>query len=333
MIRYAVSILVLLAAAPAWALEIKSQIIDLAAQAPAVATAGARIELTLEDSSLVRVTAGGAPFAATVTPPLPHPPLPADALPDTVVTPGARNIGLAWLTEPTRRYGHGVLGDAIEAGGVAAKLADGTMARLTLPSDSVFEDRVPRLADLDGDGTDEILVVRSFLAAGAALSVVAPRDGALKIVAQADPIGLPNRWLNPGGAADFDGDGRTEAAVVITPHIGGTLQLYEWRGDRLTEDLSEYGFSNHAMGARELGLSAITDLNGDGVADMVLPDAGRSHLVGLTFAGGKYAELFRRPLHGRLVSSIGAGDLDGDGRPEIAYVLSGGKLIVLSVKR
>jgi hypothetical protein len=33
--------------------------------------------------------------------------------------------------------------------------------KLTLPEDSAFEDRQPRLADLDGDGRDEIVLVRS----------------------------------------------------------------------------------------------------------------------------------------------------------------------------
>ncbi len=254
--------------------------------------------------------------------------LPPDALPDTQITIGTANIRKAWLVRPTKRYGHGVLGDAIEAGGIAAEWADGSTATLVLDDSSVFEDRVPRLVDMNRDGRDEVLVVRSYLNAGATLAVIEEYAGHLQIAAMAAPIGLPNRWLNPVGAADFDGDGRMEAAVVITPHIGGTLQLYEWRGDKLIEDHAKHGFSNHAMGSRELGLSAITDLNGDGIADIVVPDAGRSELIGLTFAGGSYRELFRRRLEGRLQTAIKAADLDADGRAEIIYGTSAGVAVL-----
>ncbi|MEK9725020.1 MAG: VCBS repeat-containing protein, partial [Rhodospirillaceae bacterium] len=181
---------------------------------------------------------------------------------------GRRNLRRARLIAPTDRYGHGVLGDAIEAGGVAAELAGGTTARLFLADDSVFEDLRPRLVDMDGDGRDQIVVVRSYLNAGAALAVIGERGGKLAVAAMAEPIGLQNRWLNPIGAADFDGDRRLEAAVVITPHIGGTLRLYEWRGTRLVPDGEAFGFSNHTIGSRELGQSAIADFNGDGVADI-----------------------------------------------------------------
>jgi len=258
--------------------------------------------------------------------------VPAGALPDTEIATGSGHIRKVWLTDPTDRYGHGVLGDAIEAGGIAAELTDGTIARLKLDTRSVFEDRVPRLIDMNGDGGDEILVVRSYLDAGAALSVIEERGGKLTIAAMARPIGIPNRWLNPVGAADFDGDGRMEAAVVITPHIGGTLQLYEWRGDKLIEDHAKHGFSNHAMGSRQLGLSAMADLNGDGVTDIVIPDAGRGELIGLTFAGGTYKEFFRRRLEGRLGSAIMATDLTGNGRAEIIY-RAGGDVIVLGITR
>ena len=85
-----------------------------------------------------------------------------DRLPDGLVARGTNRIRACWLTEPTDRYGHGVLGDAIEAGGLTMVLDDGRALSLTLPEDSVFEDRTCRLGDLDGDGRDEALVVRAL---------------------------------------------------------------------------------------------------------------------------------------------------------------------------
>lgn len=257
--------------------------------------------------------------AETLLSPRARPAPPVGALPDTEIAAGTRNIREAWLTEPTGRYGHAVLGDAIEAGGIAAKLDSGATATLRLDSGSVFEDRIPRLVDMDRDGRDEILVVRSFLDAGAALTLVTETAGKLTITAMAAPIGTAHRWLNPVGTGDFDGDGTVEAAVVITPHIGGTLQLYEWRGDKLVPDHAQHGFSNHSLGSRELGLATIADLNRDGVPDMIVPDASRSALVGLTFAGGTYRELFRRRLEGTLATAVLAVDLNADGRAEIVY--------------
>ena len=48
------------------------------------------------------------------------PPILADMLPDGIVTMGDRDIAAAWLTGPTHRYDHGVLGDAVEAFAEAA---------------------------------------------------------------------------------------------------------------------------------------------------------------------------------------------------------------------
>lgn len=216
---------------------------------------------------------------------------PSGLLPDGVVVKGGRNIAAAWLSGPTTRYRHGALGDAIEASGLAVELADGRRLTFELTDDAVFEDRYPRLADLDGDGADEILVVKSYLDRGAALAVLGVVGGRLAILAETPPIGLAHRWLNPIGAADFDGDGATEIALVRTPHIGGTLLLYRWQGGKLTEAYRREGFSNHALSTRELGLSAIVDADRDGIADLAIPGADRRSLRVVTFAGGTFREI------------------------------------------
>ena len=66
-------------------------------------------------------------------------------LSDGVIARGTGNIRAAWLTGPTRRYDHGVLGDDIEASGISVELATGEVLSLALELDAVFEDRVPRL--------------------------------------------------------------------------------------------------------------------------------------------------------------------------------------------
>lgn len=252
-----------------------------------------------------------------------------EKLPDTDVASGDKNIRKVWFTKPTRRYDHGVLGDAIEAASLKAELSDGKTVEFILPPTSVFEDRTPRLADINGDGRDEIIAVRSYLDSGAAVTLIGERSGQLEIIAEAPSIGLPHRWLNPVGAADFDGDGKIEIAVVITPHIGGTLQLYEWRGNRLVPEHNARSFSNHAMGSRELGMSALIDINNDGLMDIVLPDAARAALLAVSFANGAFSIISRTALNGRLTSGLIATDLDKDGTPEILYVINNTQLILL----
>lgn len=215
----------------------------------------------------------------------------ADQLPDSRAARGRNDIALAWLAAPTDRYAHGVLGDAIEAAALAVRLRDGRTLRYELGADSVFEDLEPRLADLDGDGRDEILVVRSRRDAGAALMALGVRGGELRALAETAPVGTPNRWLNPLGAADVDGDGRPEVLVVLTPHIGGTLVVYGYGANGFFERWRLAGFSNHAIGSRALGLHAFRDLDGDGVPELILPSADRRALRVLSFSGAQPREL------------------------------------------
>jgi len=229
---------------------------------------------------------------------------PADALPDASVATGKRNIIAAWLAAPTRRYAHGVLGDAIEAGMVVVEDAQGKRHRLTLPSNAVFEDRYARLADLDGDGRDEIIVVKSTLTKGAALAVLALAPHGLEIAAQTPPIGQAHRWLNPAGIADYDGDGHNEIALVVTPHIGGRLEFWEYRNRKLQRKARLYGFSNHVIGSRAQKMSASADFDGDGVTDLALPSQDRRALRIISLAGGAAMETAKIALPGRVVTEI-----------------------------
>jgi hypothetical protein len=234
------------------------------------------------------------PLAARATAPAVE--RPADAVPDTRAVRGRRDIALAWLADPTDRYQHGALGDRIEASTLRVRLRDGTELRFLLADDSVFEDLEPRLADLDGDGRDEVLVVRSSPQAGAALAVFGVRNGRLVKHAEAAPIGRGNRWLNPAGVADLDGDGVPEIAVVLTPHIGGTLIVYRYTGSALVERARMAGFSNHVLGTHELGMSAFLDANGDGHTDLILPSADRRTLRAIAFGASGLREIAAVPL-------------------------------------
>lgn len=237
---------------------------------------------------------------------LPHAEQRMDQIPHSRLTIGSNHIAQVWLGGPTRRYPHGVLGDDIEAAvlGIATDASD--VVELRLPDDAVFEDLVPRLVDADGDGKDEVMVVRSTLSGGATLSLYRLHAGLLSELASTPPIGRPGRWLNPVGAADLDGNGRVDLIYVETPHIGGKLRVWEIDGNQLQQKDARHGVSNHAIGSTALGLHALQDIDGDGLLDIVVPDQPRTSLIAFSLAGGRLREIARLSLPGAVATNIRA---------------------------
>lgn len=181
-------------------------------------------------------------------------PTPPGGLPDgTVAERDDGDIRQAWYAMPTRRYPHGVLGDEFEAGSLVARTADGQTYKADLPSNEVFEDLTPRLADLDGDGRTEIVTVVSDEKAGARLSIWGIVDDMLVERAAGEPIGRANRWLNPLPVRDD-----APVMAVITPHLGGPLLQWRFENEALSDPLRLGGetlFSNHTIGSRDLSLA------------------------------------------------------------------------------
>lgn len=219
---------------------------------------------------------------------------PDNGLPDgayAIHRPGAPDAVAAWYGSPTKRYRHAILGDAIEAGSLHVTVRNGGTYRLDLPDSQVFEDRTPRIVDLDRDGSFEVITIRSFQSAGGSIAIYGLRNGKLVELAATKPIGRANRWLNIAGIADYAGRGEPQIAYVETPHIGGTLYFVEWRGKRLVPIASKRGFSNHRIGAREQGLSGDIDYDGDGRADIAVPSNDRHTLRLVGFEGGDPEEM------------------------------------------
>jgi hypothetical protein len=244
---------------------------------------------------------------------------PADILPDGHVTRSEGRVAKAWLSGATGIYSHGILGDPTEASAINVVTANGKHFTHKIDQQSVFEDLRVRVIDLDGDRNDELVVIRSYLDEGSALSVFRLAQTAIELRAETPPIGLSYRWLNPAGAADFDGDGKVEIAYVETPHIGGTLRVYQLGADGLHQEYEAPGFSNHKMGSRQLDMSAVVDWNGDGVPDLALPNANRRRIHVVGFAGGKYRFLAKMERAAEIVTRILATDLDNNGTPELLY--------------
>lgn len=239
------------------------------------------------------------------------------ALTGLCVPAHAQEITAAVLEGPTDRYRHGVFGEKVERETLTVTVAGGAAPlSVTLPPDLVFEDRLARIADANSDGVrDEIVVVEADLKLGGALAVWGVRDGTLKRLTRTDFIGIRNRWMNPGEIADLDGDGRNEITHVRTPHIGGTVEIWEMRGSdaagwKLVREGRLDGFSSHAYQTLEQDLTEAFDWDGDGILDLLVPDISRRTVVVLSFAGGTLREVGRVDLPGRITGALRA-EADG----------------------
>ena len=229
-------------------------------------------------------------------------PLLEDQIPQSRVAQGEGTVAKAYLSSPTRRYDHGVLGDEIEAASLTLVLKDGTKRSYHLPESRVFEDLEPRLVDLDGDGDDEIVVVETDSKLGGSLAVYGLREGKMEKVASTPFIGRAYRWLNPVGAGDFNGDSVMDLALVSTPHIGGVLKLYSWSPPKLTSYAQKRGVSTHSIGSTELGMGRI--VKGKSKDLILAPSQRHDELLLLEWIDGKIAEKARVSLHSGIVSDL-----------------------------
>lgn len=214
----------------------------------------------------------------------------------------AERISVARYEKPVDRYGHFALGRPHEYARLTVTTDAGRSVGLQLPEDEVFEDLAPRLVHLIPGDPGEILSVVSRRDSGARLVLFRLAGGELAMSAQSPAIGMANRWLNPVGIADLDGDGRAEIAAVITPHIGGILKVYRRRGADLVEIAALAGFSNHVYGTAELALS--TPLAIGGRMRLLVPDAQRNNLRIIALEQGRLVESGRCALSSPIVGAI-----------------------------
>jgi hypothetical protein len=195
-----------------------------------------------------------------------------------------------------------------------------------LEADAVFEDLEPRLADLDGDGKDEIVVVKSYLKRGSALAIIAERKGKYEIVAETPPLGGPHQWLNPAGIGDFNADSRTDIALVRQPHVVGMVELWSYVGGSLRKTAEMPDASNHIIGSRALQMSATADFDGDKAPDLAVPSLDRSRLRFLSFVPAH--EIASVALPAKAATNLGLVAIENT-PPAVVVGLEDGTLVVV----
>ena len=191
------------------------------------------------------------------------------------------HVSDARYSEPTDRYGHAVLGDAIEWGALEMTV-DGQTVLVRLPQTRVFEDVAPRLVEIEGDGAQEVMVVETLIGQGARLAIYGG-DGSLK--AATPYIGRNFRWLAPIGAGDFDGDGFVEVAYIDRPHLAKTLRIWRFEAGELRALVDLPGLTNHRIGEADIA-GGLRDC-GQGI-ELITADANWRSIMATRFDGRVY---------------------------------------------
>ena len=98
-------------------------------------------------------------------------------------------------------------------------------------------------------------------------------------------------------------------------------------GDLVSLHPKQTGYSTHFIGSRDVSLAWAGDLDGDGAAELALPDATRRRLVVLSF-GGFVEEITTRDMPARIDRPIQRAGASG-----LAVPLDNGQTIKVELPR
>lgn len=216
----------------------------------------------------------------------------------------AGGIEAAYYGADVDVYPHRIMGNIFEKQQLIV-IVDGEEVSLTLSS-NVFEDMAPRVADMDGDGFNDVVVVETDPDLGASLAIYSLEDGALVKLSATPHIGQSFRWLAPAGIADFDGDGQNDVAYVETPHLGKTLRFWTMLDGDLVEIASAQGLTNHRIG-EEVISGGVRDCAG--AVEVITASGDWRFIVATKLVGGEPEFTTVGPFNGveSMVDALGCG--------------------------
>ena len=234
-----------------------------------------------------------------------------DALPDAriLVDDDGR---ILLLTQPTERYGHGVLGDPFEAGAITlikSHPEPEVILTIQIPPPLVIEGIAPLWEDITGDGGREIIVTLSDEDKGAQI-VAYDEEGTQ--VAAGPAIGRGYRWRHQLAVGPFGPNGELELVDVLTPHIGGVVEYYRLDGNELKIVAQQPGYTSHVLGSRNLDMAVAGDFDGEGNIELLLPNQARTELGAIRRTDNGAEVVWTLPLDGRLASNLSVVTTAGD---------------------
>jgi hypothetical protein len=237
------------------------------------------------------------------------------ALVDSAITVSSDGL-VAVVSGATDRYPHGILGDDQEGSAVtvADPLTGSVVTTIPAPEGFVFEAVSAMWADIDDDGSDEILVTASNGEVGARL-LAFESSGALR--AASEPIGRGGRWRHQVAVGPFGPAGEAEVVDVRVPHIGGILEFFRVSGPQLATVATAPGFSSHEIRSRNLDMGVALDVGGDGRVEVVVPSHDRMSLSAVGRVADETEVVWTFNLGNTLTSNVAAVE-SGDGSASMA---------------
>jgi hypothetical protein len=193
---------------------------------------------------------------------------------------------------------------------------------LTNP-DGVYEVCNNSVGDLNGDGKPEIVSANCYLTGLAGNLTVYLNKGSgtfqTGVYYSAGTESVDNTTANIGPVAvtiaDVNGDGKND--IVSSDSTGGDVTILMGNGDG-TVNVPTVGYST---GGFPKTSALVADFNGDGLADIVVPD----YVFSFAYLQGYGDGTFRSPLdfyspvpggYGALATTMATGDFNGDGYPD-----------------
>lgn len=225
---------------------------------------------------------------------------------------------IAFYAEATnQRYVHGIMGDDVEGTAlVIVEVADDRLQivdRVDLPGDNIYEGLAPMWADVDGDGTMDLITTVSNGENGARNRVYLFDGETITREVEGSAIGQPNRWQHQLAWGPFGVDGEMLLVDVLTPHIGGIVRFHRYTGSNLKVIGQIGGHTSHVIYTRNLDMAVGGDFNGDGTPEIVLPTQDRTQLDGIQLTENGPQVVWSLPLDGVLSSNLSA--VSANGRP------------------
>ena len=252
------------------------------------------------------------------------------ALPDARILVDERER-LLLLTHPTDKYGHGVLGDKIEATGITlleTKPKLRVVKVISIPSPRVVEGISPIWVDLDGDNNREIIVTQADASQGAQI-VAYHEDG--RIFATGPAIGQGYRWRHQLAVAPFGPKGELELVDVLTPHLGKQTEFFQLKGGKLQVMTRVGGYTSHLIGSRNLDSAVAGDFDGDGKMELVLPSSDYTSIGAIQHTPQGAKVIWQLQAGSRVLSNLSG--LSVGGRLLLAAGLEGKRLRVWGTLR